>query len=83
MTISMWIGYFVLILLAIAVHLRAEWQTLTRMRVVEIALLWCLVIGVGVTGIVGFLGHTLNAGQIAAAYGWPSGDPLQQELGCA
>jgi len=83
MTISMWIGYFVLMLLAIALHLRAEWQTLTRMRVVEIALLWCLVIGVGATGIVGFLGHTLNAGQIADAYGWASGDPLQQELGCA
>ena len=80
---SIWSILLVLVILAAAVHLIRERKALSRIRVLEILLLWSLVIGFGVAGVVGFLGHTLAADAIAASIGWPAGNPFQQEVAVA
>jgi hypothetical protein len=57
-------------------------RRLTGARVVEVLLLYLLVIFVGVGGLVGFLGHTFKAQEIALKIGWqPS--PFQFEVAMA
>jgi len=68
---------------AAAVHLIRERKTLSRIRVLEILVLWSLVVGFGVAGVVGFLGHTLAADAIATSIGWPAGNLFQQEVAVA
>jgi len=80
---SIWSILLILVILAAAVHLFRERKALSRSRVLEILLLWSLVIGFGVAGVAGFLGHTLAADAIAASIGWPAGNPFQQEVAVA
>ena len=51
--------------------------------VVETFLLWFLVIGVGLEGIWGFMGHFFNADKVAEFIGWPKGNPFQREIAFA
>ena len=51
--------------------------------VVETLLLWFLVIGVGLQGIWGFMGHFFAPDKIAEFIGWPAGNPFQREVAFA
>jgi hypothetical protein len=46
-------------------------------------LLSFLVIGIGITSLVGFVGHVFFAEQAAANIGWAAGSPFQREVGFA
>ena len=52
-------------------------------RVIETALLYLLVIGAGVAGLLAFVGHAFYAAQTARSIGWPSGSPFQFEVAVA
>lgn len=52
-------------------------------KVVEIFLMYFLVIFVGVSGILGFVGHTFFPDRMAKLIGWPSGSPFQFEVAMA
>jgi hypothetical protein len=52
-------------------------------KVVEIFLLYFLVIFIGVSGILGFVGHAFMPDRIARAIGWPAGSPFQFEIAVA
>ena len=67
---SIWTLLLMLTAFAAAVHLIRERKTLSRIRVLEILVLWSLVVAFGVAGVVGFLGHTLAADALAASIGW-------------
>ncbi|MDX1642812.1 MAG: DoxX family protein [Thermoanaerobaculia bacterium] len=47
---------------------------------IEATLLYLLVLGLGVSGIWGFVGHRLMSDSVAAAIGWELGSPFQHEL---
>jgi len=81
--VSLWSSFLLLIVLGAALHLIKERKTLTRVRALEIVLLWMIVIGFGVSGIVASMGHIFNADAVAASIGWPAGNPFQQEVGYA
>jgi hypothetical protein len=68
---------------AAAIHLVLRRTSLTRETVLEIVLLWMLGIGIGINGLYAFIGHTFFADQVAAAIGWPAGNPFQLEVGLA
>ena len=67
---------------ATCLHLWLEKRPVSLMRVAEVLLLYLLVIFVGVGGLMGFLGHTFKAQEIALKIGWqPS--PFQFEVAVA
>jgi hypothetical protein len=54
----------------------------TRLRVLQILLLYALVLDVGVIGLpLGFIPHVFFADETARAIGWPLGSPFQFEVG--
>jgi len=78
---------YLLYILAIAagmlIHLYAGTKPRTRERVVEVLLLYLLVIGSGVAGILAFIVHTFTADAIARSIGWQPGSPFQFEVAVA
>lgn len=46
----------------------------------EFILLYLLVLGLGVSGIWGFVGHYFMGDQVAGSVGWAAGSPFQKEL---
>jgi hypothetical protein len=67
---------------ATGLHLWLGKQPVTGVRIVEVLLLYLMVIFVGVGGLLGFLGHTFKAQEIALNIGWqPS--PFQFEVAVA
>jgi hypothetical protein len=52
-------------------------------RVLRIFLLWILALNVGVTGFIGFIGHTFMAENVALLIGWMPGSPFQFEVAVA
>ncbi|MFH1223687.1 MAG: DUF6790 family protein, partial [Pseudomonadota bacterium] len=50
-------------------------------RIFEIILLYIMVFGVGVAGLMSFVGHVFYADVIATKIGWPTGNPFQFEIG--
>jgi hypothetical protein len=67
---------------ATGLHLWLGKRPVSLMRVAEVLLLYLLVIFVGVGGLLGFLGHTFKAREIALKIGWqPS--PFQAEVAMA
>jgi len=67
---------------ATCLHLWLGKRPVSTRRVVEVLLLYLLVIFVGVGGLMGFLGHTFKAREIALKIGWqPS--PFQFEVAVA
>lgn len=78
----LWYLNLVAVAAATCLHVWLSKHPRTGARVVEIILLYLLVIFVGVGGLVGFLGHTFKAHEIALKIGWqPS--PFQFEVAAA
>jgi hypothetical protein len=78
---------FAFYLLAIALGILIHWYVAGRPRsgerVIEIALLYLLVIGGGVSGMVAFIGHAFYADATARSIGWQPGSPFQFEIAIA
>lgn len=64
-------------------HVAIQKQPKTRRRVADLLLLYAFAFPVGLGGLVGFVGHTLRAGPVAASIGWPAGNPFQYEVAVA
>jgi hypothetical protein len=77
-----WYLYPVVVAGATCLHLWLGKRPVSARRVAEVLLLYLLVVYVGVGGLVGFLGHTFKAREIALKIGWqPS--PFQFEVAVA
>jgi hypothetical protein len=77
-----WYLNLIAVVAGTCLHLWLGKRPVTGARVVEVLLLYLLVIFVGVGGLVGFLGHTFKAREIALKIGWqPS--PFQFEVAVA
>jgi hypothetical protein len=61
-------------------HARLDGALRDRASVVRLLLLYLLVLGMGVGGLWGFVGHFLMSDAVAASIGWRPGSPFQQEL---
>jgi hypothetical protein len=55
----------------------------TRQRIADVLLLYAFAFPIGLGGLVGFVGHTMRAGPVAASIGWPAGNPFQYEVAVA
>lgn len=77
---SSYYPYFFVILSIVAAILQIY---LIHTPVVESFLLWFLVIGIGLEGVWGFMGHFFRADKIAKFIGWPKGNPFQKEVAFA
>jgi len=64
-------------------HLAIQKQPRTRQRIADTLLLYLFAFPIGLGGLVGFVGHTLRAGPVAASIGWPAGNPFQFEVAVA
>ena len=72
----------ILAALAVAtVHLFVSKQPRTGRRAAELYLLYTLVVGVGVGGLFGAMGHLFAADKVAEQLGWATGSPFQTEVG--
>lgn len=64
------------------IHLFLSREPRTKLRVVRILLLYALVVGVGVMGLLfGSIPHVFFADETAKMIGWPPGSPFQFEVG--
>ena len=64
------------------VHLALSKVPRTPIRIIHILLLYALVFGVGVIGLMlGFIPHVFFPDQAAHLIGWPPGSPFQFEVG--
>lgn len=70
-------------LLLALINLIYRKKPMTYYSILEVVLLWQLVCGIGLFGIIGASGHILNADAIAKSIGWPTGNPFQTEVGLA
>ena len=61
-------------------HARRDGALGDRAQVVRLLLLYLLVLGMGVGGLWGFVGHFLMSDSVAASVGWRTGSPFQKEL---
>ena len=61
-------------------HARADGALRDHAHVVRLLLLYLLVLGMGVGGLWGFVGHFLMSDAVAASVGWRTGSPFQKEL---
>ena len=77
------VGLMVLAVVGAVVQLARDRQPRTMGRLAEVFLLWLLVVGVGVVGVVAFFAHTVLADQTARSIGWPEGNPFQTEVAMA
>jgi Family of unknown function (DUF6790) len=75
--------YLVAIAVCIFVHWLIVGKPRSAERVIEIALLYLLVIGAGVSGIIAFVGHAFYADATARSIGWQPGSPFQFEIAFA
>jgi hypothetical protein len=73
------IAYWAALPLLGALHARATGRQGSR-RLLESVLLYLLVLGVGVAGVWGFVGHFFMSDQVASSIGWTTGSPFQLEL---
>jgi hypothetical protein len=72
----------ILAALAVAtVHLFVSKQPRNVRRAAELYLLYMLVVGVGIGGLFGAMGHLFAADRVAEQLGWPTGNPFQTEVG--
>ena len=78
----LWYLNLVVVVVAAGLHLGLGKRPVSASRCVEVLLLYLLVIFAGVGGVMGFLGHTFKAREIALKIGWqPS--PFQFEVAVA
>jgi hypothetical protein len=78
----LWYLNLVAVAAATCLHVWLSKRPLTGAKVIEAVLLYLLVIFVGVGGLVGFLGHTFKAREIALKIGWQV-SPFQLEVAMA
>ncbi|MGC2419811.1 MAG: DUF6790 family protein [Candidatus Acidiferrales bacterium] len=64
-------------------HLAMQKRPRTKQRIAEVLLLYAFAFPIGLGGLVGFVGHTLRAGPVAASIGRPAGNPFQYEVAVA
>jgi len=83
MKISPWLLTTVLLIVASILDLIIFRQDYSLYTISSTLLLWLLVIGVGVNGIIGFTGHFFRADEVAEKIGWPTGNPFQREIAFA
>jgi len=83
MKIPMWTWYPLLIMVATATDLAIQGFPAALGPVIDSFLLWGLVFGIGVAGIVAFVGHYFRADEVAKKIGWPLGSPFQREVAFA
>ena len=77
-----WYLNLAVVVMATGLHLWMGKQSVSAGRLVEVLLLYLLVIFAGLGGLLGFLGHTFRAKDIALQIGWqPS--PFQFEVAVA
>jgi len=69
-----------LILGLVHLAIRKQW---TKQRITELLLLYLFAFPIGLGGLVGFVGHTMRAGPVAASIGWTAGNPFQYEVAVA
>jgi hypothetical protein len=68
-------------LLVATVHLFVSKQPRTSRRALDLYLLYALVVGVGIGGLFGAMGHLFAADRVAEQLGWATGSPFQTEVG--
>ncbi len=78
-----WFIYLAAAVAAIAIHLRWDKEPLRASRVVDVALFYILLIFAGVAGLMGAVGHTFFAKEVALGIGWQPGSPFQFEVAMA
>jgi Family of unknown function (DUF6790) len=64
-------------------HVAIRKQPRTKQRIADVLLLYLFALPIGLGGLVGFIGHTLRAGPVAASIGWAAGNPFQYEVAVA
>ncbi len=74
------IAFLGLTTLCIASHMIVKRKDLSAARAVDIALMYLLLINVGLTGLFAFYGHAFRADQVAMSIGWAPGSPFQLEV---
>jgi len=77
-----WYLYLAAVVVATCLHLWLGKRPIPLRRVAEVLLFYLLVVFVGVGGLMGFLGHTFMAREIALKIGWQS-SPFQFEVAVA
>ncbi len=75
--------YIPISIIVAIVYLLIDKEPRTRHRVIGVFLLSFLVISIGISSLIGFVGHIFFADQIAADIGWAAGSPFQREVGFA
>ncbi len=77
------IALIIIAVLLATIQMLVDKRARTLPRTAAIYLVYLLAIGVGLGGVLGFLGHTIRAGAIATYIGWPPGNPFQFEVAMA
>lgn len=67
-------------LVVAALHVLIRRSRFDRRQVIETFLVYQFVFGLGLAGLVGFMGHALNPVQTAQGIGWPPAPQFQFEL---
>ena len=75
--------YSIAIVAGTLIHLYGGRKPRTREHAVEVLLLYLLVVGAGVLGLVGFVGHAFYADTIARSFGCQPGSPFQFDFAVA
>jgi len=77
------IMFLAVTLVGFGLHLGFGKQPRTKLRAVELLLLYLLAVNVGIGGILAWYGHTFMADEIARKIGWQPGSPFQFEVAVA
>lgn len=75
--------YIPISIIVAIVYLLIDKEPRTGHHVIGVFLLSFLVISIGISSLIGFVGHIFFADQIAADIGWAAGSPFQREVGFA
>jgi hypothetical protein len=68
-------------LVVATVHLFVSRRPRTAERALSLYLLYTLVVGVGIGGLFGAMGHLFTPDKVAEELGWATGSPFQTEVG--
>ena len=72
---------YVLVIVLFFLHLFLSKKDKTKKRIVELLLLYLIFFGIGVNGLIAFIGHIFIPDRIAMLIGWRAGSPFQFEVG--
>lgn len=68
-------------LVVATIHLYVSKQPRGPRRTLDLYLLYTLVVGVGIGGLFGAMGHLMTPDKVAEQLGWATGSPFQTEVG--